>query len=234
MNTANKITLFRILSIPIFILLFYVKPGLNAGDFYKVLAGIIFIFAAISDFFDGAYARANKEVTTFGKFMDPVADKMLIAAGFLCLMEYQEKTMVYGWMVALILGREFMVSTLRNLAISRGVVIPALPAGKWKVAAQLTAIISGLVFLATEILMKTFHTVQIAPYFFGNYSTLLLAMNLFAVVVTLYSGLVYIQENITILFPEQKAVEKKKEIASAAEPKPLKGNFAAGKTVQLQ
>ncbi len=216
MTTANKITLLRILLIPVFVCFFYARSGVESGDFFKVLATIIFIACAISDFFDGALARANKEVTDFGKFLDPVADKLLICAGYLCLMEFRDRTQVHGWMVIIILSREFLVTTLRSMASLKGVVIPASDSGKWKLGAQLTAIISALVFLSVEIILNSFDLATPASYFMWRRSSLLFFLNLFAVFVTIYSGMVYFFN----FFPLIASVEGLTGIATLVSPTP--------------
>lgn len=125
MNTPNKLTIARIILTPIFLVFFTV----NSIPAHYLIALIIYLIAAVTDFFDGKIARERNIVTNFGKFTDPLADKMLTTAAFLGLM-------VNGycnvWIVFIILFREFLVSSIRLVASSQGVVIPANIWGKAK------------------------------------------------------------------------------------------------------
>lgn len=125
MNTPNKLTIARIILTPVFLVFFTV----NSIPAHYLIALIIYLIAAVTDFFDGKIARERNIVTNFGKFTDPLADKMLTTAAFLGLM-------VNGycnvWIVFIILFREFLVSSIRLVASSQGVVIPANIWGKAK------------------------------------------------------------------------------------------------------
>ncbi len=125
MNTPNKLTIARIILTPIFLVFFTV----NSIPAHYLIALIIYLAAAVTDFLDGKIARERDIVTNFGKFTDPLADKMLTTAAFLGLM-------VNGycnvWIVFIILFREFLVSSIRLVASSQGVVIPANIWGKAK------------------------------------------------------------------------------------------------------
>lgn len=222
LTTANKLTLFRMVSIPLFLIFFYLQPGLEAWNIGKIVATLLFIVSAITDFFDGAYARANREITVVGQFLDPVADKMLVATGFVCLLEFPERTALSAWMVALILCREFIIGALRNIAAARGIVIAAQASGKWKVAAQLTAIITALVFLSFEIILKTFEWTSIAPFFFHRALQILFFLNLLAVLVTLVSGLLYVRDFFPLLLDQEPKKGRPEESPPHAfTPKPL-------------
>lgn len=129
MNLPNKLTLGRIIAVPIFIIV------LMNGYFYT--ASIIFIAASITDFLDGYIARKQNLVTNFGKIMDPLADKILVMSALICLVEIGQ---VYGWMVIIILAREFTVTGLRTVAAAQGVVIAAGMTGKIKTVLQMIAI----------------------------------------------------------------------------------------------
>lgn len=133
MNLANKLTLSRIIMIPLFV--FFLLKG---TPFEMMIAGIIFIIAALTDFLDGYIARSRNLVTKFGKFMDPLADKLLVMSAFIVLVELQ---IVPSWIVIVILAREFIVSIFRAIAASEGIVIAAGKLGKYKTTTQMIAII---------------------------------------------------------------------------------------------
>ena len=118
MNLPNKITLFRVFMIPIF-LVFMLVPGIAYG---RYIAAAIFIIAAISDFFDGYIARKHHLVTNFGKFMDPLADKLLVSSALICFVQLNQ---IASWIVIIIIAREFIISGFRLIASDNGVVIAA-------------------------------------------------------------------------------------------------------------
>lgn len=130
MNTAaNKLTLFRIAVIPVFLLLMYLDCV------YFALA--VYIIACVSDFFDGRIARSRNQVTSFGKFMDPLADKLLVISA-MCY--FIETGTVPAWVVVIVLVREFAVSGLRLIAIEQGVLIAAAVSGKVKTVTTMIAV----------------------------------------------------------------------------------------------
>lgn len=119
--------------IPLFV--FFLLKGDPSN---MAIAGGIFIFASLTDFLDGYIARSRNLVTKFGKFMDPLADKLLVMSAFVCLVELQ---LVPSWIVIVILAREFIVSIFRAIAASDGIVIAAGKLGKYKTTTQMIAII---------------------------------------------------------------------------------------------
>jgi CDP-diacylglycerol--glycerol-3-phosphate 3-phosphatidyltransferase len=141
MNLPNSLTLSRIFLVPVFLTV------LLRGDFKLTYGGlvmnedwlalVIFLSAAATDFFDGYLARTRGQVTTLGKLLDPIADKLLISAAFISLVELDR---VPAWVVVLIVGREFAVSGLRYVALTEGIAISASNLGKWKMGAQVTAV----------------------------------------------------------------------------------------------
>jgi CDP-diacylglycerol--glycerol-3-phosphate 3-phosphatidyltransferase len=133
MNLPNKLTVLRVLLIPIFIYI------LMTGHYYA--AAIIFIVASLTDLLDGAIARKYKLITNFGKIMDPLADKLLVTAALVCLVELGD---IAAWMVFVILAREFAITALRSVAASEGIVIAAGNLGKIKTTLQMVAIIAIL------------------------------------------------------------------------------------------
>lgn len=135
MNLPNKLTLLRVLLIPFFIVTLLVPFGFEGQ---KWLAFGIFVAASITDFFDGKIARKRKLITTFGKFMDPLADKLLVCAALVCLVELGR---IPAWMTIVIISREFIISGFRLVAANNNIVIAAGWLGKIKTLLQMTAII---------------------------------------------------------------------------------------------
>ncbi|MCR2042714.1 CDP-diacylglycerol--glycerol-3-phosphate 3-phosphatidyltransferase [Anaerosalibacter massiliensis] len=136
MNLANKITLFRVVLIPIF--MFFLLSNISNGQY---IAAAIFIIASLTDTLDGYIARSRNQVTNFGKFMDPLADKLLVSAALISLVELKR---VPAWMVVVIIAREFAITGLRVIAASEGVTIAASSLGKIKTITQLVAVIAIL------------------------------------------------------------------------------------------
>ena len=134
-TTANKITVLRILLIPVFLLLAYGEP--------RVAALLVYLIACLSDFADGYIARHYHQITNFGKFMDPLADKMLVLAAMCWFIENGQ---IPGWVVAVVLFREFAVSGLRLIAVEQNRVIAAAWSGKIKTATTMVALALMMVF----------------------------------------------------------------------------------------
>jgi CDP-diacylglycerol--glycerol-3-phosphate 3-phosphatidyltransferase len=132
MNIPNSITIFRIILIPVFVLA--LLPQIPYGSY---LATAIFIVAALTDSLDGYLARKWKQVTKLGIILDPLADKLLITAALISLVELQ---VIPGWVAIMIIGREFAVSGLRTVKAERGVIIPASRIGKIKTITQVVAV----------------------------------------------------------------------------------------------
>ena len=130
MNLPNKITIFRISMIPIF-LFFLLVPQITYGHY---IAAGIFIFAALSDALDGYLARKNNLITNFGKFMDPLADKLLVSSALIALVELNR---IPSWIVIIIIAREFIISGFRLVASNNGIVIAASWWGKIKTNVQI-------------------------------------------------------------------------------------------------
>ncbi|MFS0751779.1 CDP-diacylglycerol--glycerol-3-phosphate 3-phosphatidyltransferase [Oceanobacillus sp. 1P07AA] len=144
MNLPNKLTFSRILMIPIFILLLSIPfswGSWNIGStelpITHFLAALIFIIAAATDWVDGYYARKHQLVTNLGKFMDPLADKLLVSAALILLVEME---MAPAWIVIIIISRELAVTGLRLVAAGEGIVLAAGSMGKLKTATQMIAI----------------------------------------------------------------------------------------------
>lgn len=133
MNLPNKLTIFRVILIPFFVL--FLLVDITAYDKWIALA--IFIIASFTDFLDGHIARKYHLVTNFGKFMDPLADKLLVCSALICLIE---RDRIPSWIVIVIIAREFIISGFRLVASDNGVVIAASYWGKFKTTFQIVMI----------------------------------------------------------------------------------------------
>jgi CDP-diacylglycerol--glycerol-3-phosphate 3-phosphatidyltransferase len=159
MNLPNALTLGRIFLVPLLVVVLLTKfeGRLIFGVPKELVGAAIFGIASLTDWLDGYLARRRKQVTTLGQFMDPLADKLLITAALVSLVQMD---LAQSWMVVVILGREFAVTVLRSIAHSRGVAIPASPLGKFKMASQVVAIL--LLILGREHLRQFFVLGKIA------------------------------------------------------------------------
>lgn len=142
MNTANKITMIRVILVPVFMVLFWID---NTACHYAALG--VFVLASITDAVDGHIARKYNQITTFGKFVDPLADKVLTTSAFLLLMYYDRMSV---WALMIVLVREFMVSGVRLVAAGEGNVVAASMWGKLKTVTQMIAIIVAMLLLPYE------------------------------------------------------------------------------------
>ena len=131
MNLPNKLTVLRMIMVPIFVLFMLTNIG---GDANKWIALVLFCVASFTDFLDGKIARARNLVTNFGKFMDPLADKLLVCSAMICLIEMGK---LPAWVVIIIIGREFIISGFRLVASDNGIVIAASYWGKFKTVFQM-------------------------------------------------------------------------------------------------
>jgi CDP-diacylglycerol--glycerol-3-phosphate 3-phosphatidyltransferase len=133
MNLPNKITVVRIVMIP-----FFIAALLIDFPYHQPIAATLVVVAALTDSLDGYLARSRNLVTDFGKFMDPLADKLLVCSALICFVQLGS---VPAWMVIIIIAREFAITGLRTLAASDGIVIAASKWGKAKTMSQMTAIV---------------------------------------------------------------------------------------------
>jgi len=141
MNIALRLTIFRLAVIPFFVYFIY------SCDFYsRLLALILFTAGMISDAYDGYFARKRNEITVLGMFLDPLADKLLISAALISFVGIKELH-IPSWMVIVIISREFLITGLRTLGASQGMIIPADKAGKFKTTSQTVGTIIILVIL---------------------------------------------------------------------------------------
>jgi CDP-diacylglycerol--glycerol-3-phosphate 3-phosphatidyltransferase len=182
-NLPNKLTILRIILIPvILILLLPVYSGKMllpySVEVSRTAAAVIFVLAALTDMLDGAIARKRNCVTTFGKFLDPIADKLLVISSLIALVQLGE---VSAWAVVIIIAREFIVTGIRILAANDGVVIAASGPAKIKTFSQMAAI---LLILINNFPFSLFIDVPIGQ--------ILLWI---AVILTIYSGYYYLKAN---------------------------------------
>ena len=143
MNTPNKLTVFRILLVPLMVIIYLIStyiPGEFLGiPMYAIILDIIFIIGSITDKIDGYLARKNNQITTFGKFLDPIADKILVISAMIILVEMG---IIGAWIPIIIITREFVVSGYRLIAVEKkGNVIAANKWGKIKTVTQMIAVI---------------------------------------------------------------------------------------------
>lgn len=142
MNLPNRLTMFRILLIPVFIVVYLLRDMIPGFVFY--LLGILFIIASLTDYFDGKIARSRGLVTTFGKFIDPLADKLLVMAALLVLSDYfvgNNGLWMPFWVPLIVLSRELIVTSIRLVAVGAGKIIAASKLGKYKTALTMITII---------------------------------------------------------------------------------------------
>jgi CDP-diacylglycerol--glycerol-3-phosphate 3-phosphatidyltransferase len=143
-NLPNSITLSRIFSIPLLIWILTTNRFSSLDGTKELLASAVFIAAAITDGIDGYLARKRGQITTMGMLLDPLADKLLIAAAFIVLVQFNP-SLVPAWIAVVIIGREFLVSGLRSIAASEGFTIEASDLGKFKMVVQIVSVVAVIV-----------------------------------------------------------------------------------------
>ncbi len=178
MNLPNKLTMLRVFMIPVFVLFMLVNI---TGPYDKYIALVLFIAASLTDLLDGKIARKYNLVTNFGKFMDPLADKLLVCAALICLLS---RGMIPAVVVLIIISREFIISGFRLIAADRGIVIAASYIGKFKTVTQMAMII--LMIADIEALHTLTQIVMVA-----------------AVVLTVVSLIDYIYKNRSVLTDQE-------------------------------
>ncbi len=175
MNLPNKLTLLRVFMIPLFVVLLLLQKGENST--LRYIATFIFILAALTDTLDGYIARKYNLITNFGKFMDPLADKLLVCSALICFIELD---LIPAWIVLVIIAREFIISGFRLVASDAGVVIAASKWGKFKTISQMIAVILLLLRwpaldLVTQFfvyLMLILTIVSLIDYIYKNHSVI--------------------------------------------------------------
>lgn len=170
MNLPIALTLIRIVLVPLVIVFLISSERVNV-----LIAALIFVLAALTDWLDGSMARRMNQVTRLGTMLDPVADKLLVAAALVSLVQTE---MVAAWIAVVIIGRELAVTGLRGVALSMGVVVPASRLGKWKTATQYVAI--------TVLILEKGVPPEVAPVHLLSMATLWVALG-----ITVLSGADY-------------------------------------------
>lgn len=174
MNTPNKLTMLRVILIPFFVVCMLAV----SADWGKWAALAIFIIASLTDTLDGYLARRDNLVTNFGKFMDPLADKLLVCSAMICLVDLER---IPSWVVIIIIGREFVISAFRLIASDNGVVIAANYWGKIKTVCQMMMIVvviadlGGVFAVAEQILIYlslALTVISLATYLWDNRNVL--------------------------------------------------------------
>ena len=188
MNLANKLTISRIILAGVFILFLFIK-----GPGAKFMAMAIFMAACITDYYDGYIARKTNSITSFGKLMDPIADKILVLGAFLA---FVQMNVIPAWMVIIIITREFVITGIRILALSQKKVLAAEPGGKHKTVSQMVAVISILIFLIIRDLGFGFRHADF-------FQTAVYLLMLITVGMTLTSGVSYMFRNKDIFMGDQ-------------------------------
>lgn len=135
MNTPNKLTIARMIIVPFLVIFLLTGWG---GEANRYISLTLFVVASVTDWFDGYLARKNNLVTNFGKFMDPLADKLLVCSAMICMIDLKRLS---AWFVIIIIAREFIISGFRLIAAEKGIVIAANYWGKFKTASQMIMII---------------------------------------------------------------------------------------------
>lgn len=178
MTLASKITLVRVFLIPVFmiLLIFSAKDGADALRWWALA---VFAIASVSDFVDGQIARRCNQVTDFGKFLDPLADKLLVTS---CMIIFCAQGRMADWIVFVVIAREFAISGLRMIAANNGTVIAAGWSGKIKTACTMIGLLVMMAFAGSAVLD--------------------LVISLVIFVTTLYSGIEYFCKNRGVLFPK--------------------------------
>ena len=173
MTTASKITLVRVALIPVFMALLLCSGG---NDALRWAALAVFVIASISDFVDGYIARHYNQVTDFGKFLDPLADKLLVTA---CMMIFVGQGRMASWIVFVVIAREFAVTGLRLVAVGNGRVIAAAWSGKIKTSCTMVGLIAMMAFTGSAVLD--------------------MVVSIVILVTTVYSGIEYFCKNWDVL-----------------------------------
>ncbi len=194
MNLPNKLTLLRMILVPVVVVLILVE-----FPFHWLAAGIIFGIASITDALDGNIARKRGLVTDFGKLMDPIADKLLVISAFVCFITVALPTPELGvacspWVVIIILAREFLVTSARMIYAERGIVIAANIWGKLKTVIQIASIVTVFVIMfALEVIQMIGISAEIL-------STINLVASIVIIVVTWLSALITVISGATYLY----------------------------------
>jgi CDP-diacylglycerol--glycerol-3-phosphate 3-phosphatidyltransferase len=199
MNLPNRLTTARIGLTVIFVTALLLPSGgivHSHFPFMKSVALLVFVVAGLTDWWDGVIARLRKQHTNFGALLDPVADKILTAAAFICFIQQQDSrghVLVQAWMVLVVVSREFLITGLRLVAREQGVVLKAERLGKHKTTTQMVTIIVVLIGLAAR---EEWHCLGFGcERFDETFSLVVFWLMLATVALTLWSGMAYLYKN---------------------------------------
>ena len=184
MNLPNKLTVLRVCMIPFFVVMLLLNGGENQT--YRYIAAAIFIVASLTDMLDGKIARKYNLVTNFGKFMDPLADKLLVCSALICLVDLKQ---LPAWMVIVIISREFIISGFRLIAAEHQIVIAASMWGKFKTTFQMAMIILLILSMNADVYVAGVGIIHV----------LALIATYVALVLTIVSLLDYLYKNKAVL-----------------------------------
>ncbi|AIO19480.1 CDP-diacylglycerol--glycerol-3-phosphate 3-phosphatidyltransferase [Candidatus Izimaplasma bacterium HR1] len=171
MNLPNKISMFRVLLVPVLVVFYYLYVELN-NDLFAYFLAPIFIVASLTDFLDGYIARSRNLVTVFGKFIDPLADKLIVMAALIILNALGH---IPIWVTIVILSREFIVTGIRLVAVGDGKVIAASNLGKYKTASTMV----GLIIMLLFPLASVFTTIGLYIVYLGTVLTIVSGVDYF-------------------------------------------------------
>ncbi|RPH92063.1 MAG: CDP-diacylglycerol--glycerol-3-phosphate 3-phosphatidyltransferase [Calditrichaeota bacterium] len=185
-HIPNILTVFRMVITPVFIFAF-----LQHGITWKLITLFIFVFSTITDKVDGHLARKYGWETSLGKFLDPLADKVLITSAFVCLIFFNY---IDVWMVAVIVVRDVVVTWLRSYGLKVGRPVHTMEIARWKTGVQTVAIYIALVFIIFKAFLEHYHIHSVIPQMLDNWRVIWIAM-LITTLFTLVTGILYIMEN---------------------------------------
>lgn len=193
MNLPNKLTMIRIIIIPFIVIVFIFNDKFNNNIGFYIM-GVLFILASITDYFDGKIARKRNIVTTFGKFIDPLADKLLVTTALIIFTTYYYTNNVGGyfmwmpfWVLLIVITRDLIVTSIRLVAINEGTVVAAKMSGKLKTAVTMVALTYYFFIMPQNIRVLTIIGIVLTMIF---------------VILTVYSAIDYFLKNKDIIFKE--------------------------------
>jgi CDP-diacylglycerol--glycerol-3-phosphate 3-phosphatidyltransferase len=189
MNIANKLTMSRLVLAFVFMASLFVE-----GLVFKIIAFIVFSIASVTDLLDGWVARKRNEITDLGKLLDPIADKVLVLAAFLAFVELN---LIWAWMVVIIIIREFLITGLRLLAVTRGIVLEAERAGKHKTVSQIVTIFFILIVLILKDVGARYNLWTASIENIVNYG--IITLMFITLILTVSSGFSYLWRNRQII-----------------------------------
>ena len=197
MNVANALTMFRLIAAPVFVFLLVRETQATLWA-----ASILFVVAALTDAFDGYLARRKGTITHMGRWLDPIADKVLISGAYLAFLS-MDVAAVKAWMVVAIIGREVLVSALRSLAGRRGVIIHSSQLAKWKTGMQMSVALAILALMCWRSLSNPAPGYWIDPGSEAARTSMIVAI-LVTITLTILSGVDYVWKNREVFRPLQR------------------------------